>query len=180
FTRSSPAVRGGKVYIGDERGHMVCYSAKNGKVLWRKPLGDHISTCPVVLGDSVVYASEDGKIAAIMPSGSVRWRRDLKTRISGQPIPTREQLIVPTDNGLYVLKSDDGKDDERFVPPRKAGKVYTALPYKGFLCLLRGRPSVYRAGGRNFVNYGGTVEIWGPEEEPEMSETREKGTGGSK
>jgi hypothetical protein len=91
---------GGAVYTG-AAGEVVCLNARNGKILWRKHLGEWLSASPVTSG-SVVYAGvqQGGEpthvVALAADTGNEAWRADIPTR-----------LLLSGDNGLLFAFDQD-------------------------------------------------------------------------
>lgn len=163
FTRSSPAVHDGRLYIGDEDGRMLCFDAASGKPLWSAELGGTISACPVVCGDGVFFASDQGDAALVAHDGAVRWKRPLGARLAGQPLATLSQVLVPTDKGVLVLRRADGQPDPRLVLPDSPGKVISAVPCGDRLFLIAAQAEVdFRSPPRTYVTYEGHAIVWGP------------------
>ncbi|HRT96506.1 MAG TPA: PQQ-binding-like beta-propeller repeat protein, partial [Planctomycetota bacterium] len=163
FTRSSPAVRDGRVYIGDEEGRMLGFDAASGKALWAGELGGTISTCPLVCDDGVLFASDQGDAALVTHDGAVRWKRPLGARLAGQPLATQTQAIVPTERGVLVLRRADGQPDPRLVLPESPGKVLSAVPCGDRLFLIAAQAEVdFRSPPRTYVTYEGAAIVWGP------------------
>lgn len=163
YTRSSPAVSSGRVYLGDESGAALAFEAANGKPVWRHELGGQVSTGPVVAPDGVSFFSDQGLAALVALDGAVRWKRDLGTRVTGQPIATQTQLIVPTANGLLVLRRADGKRDERFVAPGELGRVNSVLKYQEHLCISTGHfYTNYGHPPRTYAMCASGILLWSP------------------
>ena len=161
FTRSSPAVAAGRVYIGDESGQMLCFDAESGSLLWSRPLGGFISTCPLVTEDGEVFVSEDGNAAMVNKQGAFLWRRNLDVRVKGQAFATKTQALIPTNEGLIVLKCSDGTTD-RDVNGIAPGQVYGVVAYQGKVCLVRAAIATeFNIPPRTYALYSGTAEVWG-------------------
>jgi len=173
YTRSSPAVHGSRVYIGDEEGQLHCVDANRGKPLWQASLGGRISMCPIVTPEGVFIATEGGTAALVAPSGSIKWKRDLfqairasaevPPRLTCQPFATKTQVVVPSTQGLYVLRRRDGGPDPRFVPPAQADNVVSAVPYGPRLCLIQNGTHLQGDFTRFIVAHGAAALVWEPE-----------------
>ena len=173
YTRSSPAVHQGRVYIGDEEGKFHCVDANAGKSLWQASLGGRVSMCPIVTPEGVFVASEGGDAALVSANGVIKWKRDIfqaisasaevPPRLTGQPFATKTQFVVPSTQGLHVLKRQDGAPDPRFVPPAEAGNVVSAIPYGLRLCLIQNGTHLQGDWTRFIVAHGAAALIWEPE-----------------
>ena len=67
--------------------------------------------------------------------GKVTWHRDL-ARVKGQPFATKTQAMIPTADGVVILKRSDGTIDgsvEGITP----GQCYGVAVYHDKLCLIR-------------------------------------------
>lgn len=121
---SSPVVAAGKVYVTsssgkkDDRLHVVCFDASNGKELWHRqlnatgPTACHPMTCmaaPTPAADATgVYALfATGDLAAFDPDGNLKWYRSLvgdypaitnQVGMAASPVLAKDKLIVPMDN----------------------------------------------------------------------------------
>jgi eukaryotic-like serine/threonine-protein kinase len=72
---SSPAVVGGKVYVGSSDGSLYAVSERTGMLAWRFKTKGPVRSSPAVVGDSVFFSSLDGNIYAVgATDGKVRWR----------------------------------------------------------------------------------------------------------
>ena len=167
YTRTAPAVAGGRVYLGDESGHMRSFGAADGQAGFDLPLGGRISHGAVVTPQGVFFCSEQGHMAVVAPDGQTRWTRKLEAEITGQPCATQSQLLVPTAQGIQILKQADGQADDRIHSPAQPGRLIAALPYGDRLCLVVGGTSTsYGQGPVTYAGYYGHIVIWAPEEKP--------------
>ena len=62
---SSPAISDGKVFIGSATKYLYCVDLKSGKLLWKSDASDWIRSRPLVTGNTVTFASLDGKVTAL-------------------------------------------------------------------------------------------------------------------
>src|SRR6185437_3397068 len=63
-TESSPAVVGGKVYVGAGDDGVYCLNAATGKPVWHFP-GCHVDVSPAVAGGKAFVGSGYGRTAAL-------------------------------------------------------------------------------------------------------------------
>jgi outer membrane protein assembly factor BamB len=91
---STPAVRYGRVYIGNTDSFVYSFVARTGELAWRHATGDYVYAAPAVgtvpkLGPTVFIGSYDGYFYALdAKDGSVDWRQGgggREHRISGAP-----------------------------------------------------------------------------------------------
>ena len=105
FSRTSPAVDGGLVYVGDQNGsHFMAVDARSGDLRWMKRLDNHkwaiVTGSPVIVGDLVLIGissrenlqSEDpccffrSSVSALHKrSGRLAWKRFMLPENGGQP-----------------------------------------------------------------------------------------------
>jgi outer membrane protein assembly factor BamB len=72
YAYSSPAVSGGRVYIGCSNGNLLCLDAASGKRIWKyttDPMNEDppagIMGSPVVAGGAVIAGTADGRLIAV-------------------------------------------------------------------------------------------------------------------
>ena len=59
---SSPAVAGGRAYIGSNDGRFYALDMSNGAKLWEFTAGAPLSASPAIAAGRVVIGSQDGKL----------------------------------------------------------------------------------------------------------------------
>jgi outer membrane protein assembly factor BamB len=164
FTRSTPAIVGGRIFLGDERGDLRAFDTASGRELWKHSLGGYVSACPVVTPAGIVFASEQGAVALLGENGSQKWKITLDGGVTGQPIATQSQLLVPTGKGLAVLRQADGQPDTRFEGPKFAEKILGVAKWRDQLFLDAGRIwTDFSVPPRTYVKTQGRLAIWVPE-----------------
>lgn len=97
-------------------GRVVALDGREGRVEWRRDLGDLAAVHAVGDGDGdgtrEVYAAADGRIHALSgPDGSTEWTRTLARDVAMTPPPAlgdvtgdgRPDLLAPTNDGRVVL-----------------------------------------------------------------------------
>ena len=78
---ASPAVGGGKVFVGSDDSKLYCFDQNSGKVLWTFKTGAAVRSSPALAADgSVVFGSYDGSAYRVSGTGKQIW----KTSIGGQ------------------------------------------------------------------------------------------------
>lgn len=82
---SSPAYSDGRVFaVTLEPGSALALRARDGKVLWERPLPGRSETSPVVFGRSVIVGSESGEVFALdVKTGKVRWQVSTAGNVKG-------------------------------------------------------------------------------------------------
>src|SRR4051795_2878588 len=88
---STPAVKYGRVFLGNTDGLVYSFVARSGQLAWRHSTGAYVYAAPAVasvprLGPTVFIASYDGNFYALdARSGGVRWAHNDGGKISGAP-----------------------------------------------------------------------------------------------
>ena len=82
---SSPAYADDRVFaVTLEPGAAVAMRARDGKVLWERPLPGRSETSPLVFGKSVIVGSESGEVFALdQDDGKVRWQASTDGNVKG-------------------------------------------------------------------------------------------------
>src|SRR6266511_3747273 len=120
--RSSPAVAGGRVFVGsdDERLHAVDFA--KGTNLWSFKTGGPIESSPLVLEGKVFIGSDDGAMRAFdAANGKPLWSFPTGDKIPGSPNFTRAAdgkgwsiLFGSFDSRLYCLDAVTGRSNWTF------------------------------------------------------------------
>ncbi|MCU1351135.1 MAG: hypothetical protein JWM05_344, partial [Acidimicrobiales bacterium] len=81
-----------------------------GLFLWSYPTGDSVAARPVVAGDLVIVAGEDGKVHGLdAATGRSRWTFAGDAAMVADPVVERGVVVVGTDNGtVYGLDAQHG------------------------------------------------------------------------
>ncbi|EDQ92802.1 uncharacterized protein MONBRDRAFT_21943 [Monosiga brevicollis MX1] len=97
---ASPAVAGGRVWVGSDNGNMYCFEQATGDLLWVYKTDGAVRSSPAVFDDmSVVFGSYDHYVYMLSANGSLIWR-----------VPTKDQIYAPptiTDQGTVLIGSHD-------------------------------------------------------------------------
>jgi eukaryotic-like serine/threonine-protein kinase len=116
---SSPAVVGGKVYVGSADKNLYCLDAYTGQQLWNFTIGHYLRSSPAVTGGRVYIGPDDGYIYAIdANTGAQIWKTSAggffptlldvnEADARSSPIVVGSSLYVGAlDNKLYCLNLD--------------------------------------------------------------------------
>jgi outer membrane protein assembly factor BamB/predicted phosphodiesterase len=108
---ASPAVAGGRVFVGDGAGKMRALSLKNGAPDWEFTAGGPIYSTPVVAGHRVVFASTDGSIYALKTSnGKKLWQFATAKPVVASPCVTNNTVYIGASDGTFrALNLANGK-----------------------------------------------------------------------
>jgi outer membrane protein assembly factor BamB len=106
---SSPAYHRGRLYIVNlVPGHVLKLDAKTGKTLWKRSLPGRAESSPLVLGNTLYFGCEDGRLYALSTrNGNVRWATGLGGPVKSAPAFSRGTLYVG-DYGGYMNAVDAG------------------------------------------------------------------------
>ena len=93
---SSPAYSKHRLYIVNlVPGHIVKLDAKTGKIIWKKLLPGRAESSPLVIGRTVYFGCEDGRLYAMSTGrGQVRWSTALGGPIKAAPAYKDGKLFV--------------------------------------------------------------------------------------
>lgn len=93
---SSPAYSKHRLYIVNlVPGHIVKLDAKNGRIIWKKSLPGRAESSPVVVGNSVYFGCEDGKLYSVSTvNGNIRWATQLSGPVKAAPAYYGGRLYV--------------------------------------------------------------------------------------
>lgn len=109
---SSPAYSKHRLYIVNlVPGHIVKLNAKNGQIVWKKTLPGRAESSPVVVGRSVYFGCEDGKLYSVSTvSGDVRWATELGGPVKAAPAYYGGRLYVGDYGGdMNAVDAKTGK-----------------------------------------------------------------------
>ncbi|HRD78394.1 MAG TPA: PQQ-binding-like beta-propeller repeat protein [Hyphomicrobiaceae bacterium] len=99
---STPAVAGGKLYVGGDDARLHCLDARSGKGLWMFPTGEAIWSSPAVVDDRVLFGSRDGHLYCVdAGSGREIWRLKLDGRIISSPCIVDGLIWIGTATGWF-------------------------------------------------------------------------------
>jgi outer membrane protein assembly factor BamB len=103
-TLSSVAIASGIVIAPDFSGIVHCLDARSGKPFWTHDTGSQISTSPLIVGDKVYVAAEEG-VAIFQLSRQKRLIgvREASPLIGASPIFANGTLYVTTRDALFAI-----------------------------------------------------------------------------
>jgi outer membrane protein assembly factor BamB len=109
---SSPTYYKHRLYIVNlVPGHVVKLDAKTGKILWKRSLPGRAESSPVVVGRSLYFGCEDGRLFAMSTrNGNVRWSTELGGPVKSAPAYYGGVLYVGDYGGL--MNAVDAKNGE--------------------------------------------------------------------
>eukprot|EP00043_Microstomoeca_roanoka_P025736 m.9707 g.9707 ORF g.9707 m.9707 type:complete len:402 (-) comp5799_c0_seq1:1466-2671(-) len=108
---ASPAVGGGKLFVGSDDSYLYCFNQTTGQLLWRFKTDNIVRSSPALAQDgSVVFGSYDSNVYRVSGDGQLIW----KTAIGGQvyspaTIAQDGSVLIGSGNGkLYRLNFTSG------------------------------------------------------------------------
>ena len=112
---SSPAIVGGRVFVGTKDGRVVAVSLADGSIAWESKVGASVEA-PVTVSDGVVFVGTvDGTVHALSASdGASRWQAEAADKILGGGVVIRSgdtTLVVfgSYDHALHAFDAKTGK-----------------------------------------------------------------------
>ncbi len=142
---SSPAVSGGRVYVGSFDRKVYCLDAATGVFLWSYTSGGSISSSPAVAGGYMYVGSSDNKVYCLTATtGAFLWSYTTSGAITSSPtVADRRVYVGSDDDKLYCLDATTGArvweyttgDWVRSSPAVVGGRVYIGSYDRKVYCL---------------------------------------------
>ena len=145
---SDPAFDGEVLYVADSSNHVVAIELQSGREIWRCQADKTISARPVLMGTTLISASESGEVSAYDTQLRIPlWQEHFRTRgaIVIPPVLTTDGrcYVVGGDSMLYCLSSGSGGELWRYYaqaslpkgPTVAYGRVFLYVPGKGLVVL---------------------------------------------
>jgi len=117
---NSPALDGDTLYFGDVDGNFYSFNTSTGGLNWNpvKP-ADAITASPLVLGDSILIATESGTIYQVSKDGQSKLWSQPGGQIYTTPVQAGDLILVTplgTEAYLYAYKQDGSQAWQPFTP----------------------------------------------------------------
>ena len=96
----------GYLYLVDDTGSMTCRDAKSGEMKWREKLPGNFSSSPVLVGDKLYLATEDGVayVVEVSPAvGKILFELDMEDRIFASPAMIDGALFIRSEEFLWKI-----------------------------------------------------------------------------
>jgi outer membrane protein assembly factor BamB len=99
-----------QIYFGDSGKQLVALDGR-GLFRWSYTCGDNIITRPLVVGDRLVFGSEDRNVYALdTHSGALRWKYTTGAAVAGSPAVDGGTVMIGSDDGVvYAFKAASGE-----------------------------------------------------------------------
>jgi outer membrane protein assembly factor BamB/restriction endonuclease Mrr len=114
---SSPAIKYGSIYFGDDSGNIVSVDSDTGNIKWIKNPEQHhswIVSSPAVDSDSLyigVSSYESGTLYALdIEQGEIQWEKQGLRELISSPIVYNKTVFIGSKNGnIYALNKQNGE-----------------------------------------------------------------------
>lgn len=119
---ATPTVSGGKVYTVSKEGHLYCFDAKRGNILWKRHAGEFGASPPswgfagpaTIHGKLAIYNVGDAGLALDKDSGEPVWKSGGDGAGYAPPMPfpsaDRTAMAIFRAPGLLAVDPDTGKE----------------------------------------------------------------------
>jgi len=106
---SSPAVAGGRVVVGGQRG-LHAYDTASGEVVWTAATGGAVNGAVAIEGARVYAGCDDGHVYCVdAATGEVMWKTATGDKVFARPLVAGDAVVVGSyDNQLYGLDAETG------------------------------------------------------------------------
>jgi outer membrane protein assembly factor BamB len=106
---SSPAVVGGRMYVGTTLGDLVAFSTDSCARAWSVHAGPGAASSPAVVSGVAYVATSDGGIAAYKATtGALLWRTNVSPGFSTPTVSQGRIIVSGRDGNVYAFKNSDG------------------------------------------------------------------------
>lgn len=119
---ASPAVVGGRVYVGTASGKVVCLTAEAGARVWETRVGGAVVSSPAVAEGRVFVGSADRCLYALeAATGRVLWRVRTRRPVVASPLWLEGRVYCGSGDGVFrCVKAETG---EVLWEAREAGEI---------------------------------------------------------
>jgi outer membrane protein assembly factor BamB len=127
ITHGSPAMNNDIIIFGNDEGEIIGINNKDGKILYRKKIGQSFF-CGTAVSGNIAYAGNDnGCLYAIdLNNGEIKWQFPSGTRIMMTPSVTLKYIYFGNLNGdLFCINKSDGTQ----LWKTSTGGVLDATPF---------------------------------------------------
>ena len=157
---SSPAVVGGRIYVGANNDNLYCLDAETGDVIWKFQTFYEVFSSPAVLGDKVYFGeglhyTEDATFYCVdANTGEKIWSFPTTSHVESSPFVADGKVVFGAgNNGVYCLDAETGSELWQYSSIYVAGSpgIYDNKAYFG---------SGYGKHGIYCLNLDDGSEIW--------------------
>ena len=110
YTKSSPVVFNGSVFVGSGDGQLYSINASTGSINWQFKTDGIIRSTPAVKDQQVVFGSWDGSVYAVdIKSGQLSWQFKTEGAVVSSPLVMGDKVIIGSrDTLVYALDIQSG------------------------------------------------------------------------
>ena len=151
WVTSSPAVVGGRVFVGSVDGRIYCLDASTGKHIWNYTTGNDVCSSPAVAGGKVYVGSHDCRVYCLNAStGAQIWNYTTGLYVFSSPAVADGRVFVGSYDGrVYCLDASTGG---RVWDYTTGGVVYSSpAVVEGRVFVGSADANVYAFGARTLV-----------------------------
>ena len=97
---------GGYLYLVDDTGSLTCRDGKSGELKWREKIPGNFSSSPVMIGNKLYLATEDGVayVAEVSPEGGkIVFELEMEERIFASPAVIDGALFLRSEEHLWKI-----------------------------------------------------------------------------
>jgi outer membrane protein assembly factor BamB len=106
---SSVAVADGVVYVGIEKKRLFALDSRTGEKLWKFKAKGTIYTAPLVVNDTIYFASADGSFYAVnLSTHEQKWKINTHRRSLWHAVFDNGTITFAAENGLYAVNAETG------------------------------------------------------------------------
>ncbi len=108
--RSSPALVGGRLYIGSDDEYLYCLDAADGSLRWKYKTDGAVCSAPAVVGNKVYFGSFDHSVYCLdAGSGSLVWKYETGYLVYSSPCVVDDKVFIcSNDDHIYCLNAQTG------------------------------------------------------------------------
>lgn len=143
---SSPAITGGRLYVGSNDNTMYCLNASTGAVIWSTLTSDWIHSSPAVAGDRVYFGNDNNNIYCLNATNGTRiWNyTTISGSVGSSPAIAGGRVYVGSYGlEMYCLNATTGTNlwqlttagDTDGSPAVASGRVYVGSGDRKMYCL---------------------------------------------
>jgi outer membrane protein assembly factor BamB len=108
---TGPAFHDDRIYLAALGGGLVALDAKNGKEIWKRDLGAHLESSPMVIGKTLYIGTDSKQLLALnTDNGKERWHFDAPAAIKASPSYENGRIYVADyQSAMFALHAKTGK-----------------------------------------------------------------------
>ncbi|HYH52606.1 MAG TPA: PQQ-binding-like beta-propeller repeat protein [Solirubrobacterales bacterium] len=129
---TGPAFHNGRIYLAALGGGLVALDARNGKEIWKRNLGAHLESSPMVVGNTLYIGTDSRQLLALNANnGKERWHFDAPAAIKASPSYENGRVYVADyQSSMFALNAKNGKviwrTNTSKQPPYGGGGFYSS------------------------------------------------------